>query len=110
MELSFSTPYTAMGRERERIKPTETGGERNRGQKQKRRKKRREKERRERKENKEGMGVQPGQAGGTDEGKERGSWQRAEEENIRAIHDVMSLCGLGLPQTTTHAQMFLNEA
>ncbi len=56
------------------------------------------------------MGVQPGQAGGTDEGKERGSWQRAEEENIRAIHDVMSLCGLGLPQTTTHAQMFLNEA
>lgn len=28
MELSFSTPYTAMDRGRQRIRPTETGGQR----------------------------------------------------------------------------------
>lgn len=35
------------------------------------------------------------QRGSGGEGKEGGSWQRAEEENISATHYVMSLCGLG---------------
>lgn len=38
-----------------------------------------------------GLGVQREE----DEGKDSGPWQTAGEENIRAIHDVKSLCGLG---------------
>lgn len=29
-----------------------------------------------------------------DESKDKVSWERAEEKAIRAVHDVMSLCGL----------------
>ena len=111
MELSFSAPYTAMTRERERerggwggdrIQPRETGGGREeRGQIKGRR-------------TRGTVGTESGeklrQMDGAGSGVKMKVKRSSEEENISGIDDVMSSCGPGSPQTTAQAQMLLNEA